>query len=304
MNKLSISIVNWNTGDLLAKCLASLVALPEGERALIDEVVVVDNNSHDNSIAKAKVVVGQSINKPRVRFVQMDHNIGFTGGNNLALEKILERNGIWPHVLLLNPDTEARAGVIEVALEEFEKDGKVGVIGPQLLNADLSIQPSVRSFPTFQNFLFFFLKLNWYMPKASSWKSYMRDGFDYGASSNVDQVMGAVFFIRDQVLKDVGLLDNTFFFWFEEVDYCKRVVEGGWLVRYLSRGQVIHHGGVSFNQLGGWRKSWRWTRSSWIYARKHLKTGEWMGLVIIGVFSLVVIAPIGATLKQLRGNKV
>jgi len=293
MNKLSISIVNWNTGDLLAKCLASLVALPESERTLIDEVVVVDNNSHDNSIAKAKVIVGQSINQPRVRFVQLDYNAGFTGGNNLALERILERNGIWPHVLLLNPDTEVRAGAIGVALEEFGRDAKVGVVGPQLLNPDLSIQPSVRSFPTFQNFLFFFLKLNRYQPKAPSWKSYMKDGFDYSISSNVDQVMGAAFFIRDEVLQAIGLLDNEFFFWFEEVDYCKRVIEGGWLVRYLSRGQVIHHGGVSFNQLGGWRKSWRWTQSSLAYARKHLKSKEWIVLVLVGVTSMLITVPIG-----------
>jgi len=297
-NKFSICIVNWNTGDLLARCINSLVELPEKERALIDEVVVVDNLSSDNSMVQARVVVGKSINKPRVRFIQLDNNIGFAAGNNLALEKILHRNGVWPHVLLLNPDTEVKAGLFDAALEIYGRDNQVGIVGPRLLNSDGTVQPSVRSFPKFINFVWYFLKLNKLLASAPSWKSYMREDLNYDLEASVEQVMGAALFVRDAVLKEVGVLDDDFFLWFEEVDYCLRVDAAGWKIKYSPRGEVIHHGGVSFNQLGGWTKSLRWIRSCLTYAHKNLPRWQWLSLSVIGLISLGSIVPVAAILVR------
>ncbi|MFH1353895.1 MAG: glycosyltransferase family 2 protein [bacterium] len=289
MNKIFIIIVNWNTGELLARCLRSLQSLPEREK--IDEVIVVDNASTDRSLVKAQVVVGKSINRPRVRFIKQTSNVGFARANNMAIELVANRLDQGGHVLLLNPDTEVKSGVLTGMLRVLEQDNKVGVVGPRLLNSDGSSQNSVRAFPTFWVFVFLLLKLHRLLPGARLWRRYKRDNFDYLKQAEVDQVKGAAFMIRGEVVRSMGVLDEKFWVWFEEVDYCKRVKEAGWKVVYTPEAQVIHHGAVSFNQLAGFQRSLLWLRSCLHYAGKYLLWYEQVILWLLAPISVLLIIP-------------
>lgn len=289
MTKLVVIIVNWNTGELLARCLRSLQSLPE--RELIDEVIVVDNASTDRSLVKAQVAGGESINKPRVRFIKRHDNAGFARANNIAMESVLHKVDSETHVLLLNPDTEVKAGALAGMMRVLEQDSMAGVVGPRLLNSDGSGQLSVRSFPTFGVFIFMFLKLNRVLPRAKLWRRYLRDDFDYDRRAEVDQVKGAAFMIRGKLLESVGLLDERFWVWFEEVDYCQRVKRVGRKIVYTPEAQVIHQGATSFNQLVGWRRSLPWLASCLHYASKYLAWYEQAILWLLTPISILLIVP-------------
>lgn len=286
MTKLAIVIVNWNTGELLAKCLQSLVDLPDIERSLIDEVYVVDNASSDNSVARAKLVVGRNINQPRVRFIQHERNLGFAAANNIAFERIRDRRAAeeahHPHVLLLNPDTEVREGALENMMNVLDKQHKVGIVGPKLLNPDQTVQESLRQFPTFTTFVLFMLKMG---------KLADHGDFDYEREQIIDQVMGSAFLIRNVLFDELGDLDEAFWVWFEEVDYCQRAYAAGWQVAYTPTAQIVHHGGISFGQLIGWHKTVPWLRSSLHYASKYLKPWEVGVLYMLSPLALLLAIP-------------
>ena len=290
MSKVVIIIVNWNTGELLMNCVKSLQGLSEEERGLIDEVIVVDNASTDRSIVKAQYIVGKSINKPRVRFIMNERNVGFARANNLAIDRVLKKPGDF-HVLLLNPDTEIRAGALHGMLQVLQGDKKIGVVGPRLINSDGSVQPSVRSFPSFGEFVYLLLKLNRVASKSRRWQKYMRRDFDYAKQGSVDQIMGAAFLIRGVLTRSVGLLDERFWVWFEEVDYCKRVKQAGWDIVYTPEAEVMHYGGVSFNQLVSWKKTRPWLKSMMHYANKYFTAYERIVLWLLLPIAFILIIP-------------
>ncbi len=258
---LSIVIVNWNTGKRLAACLLSLTHLPD--KALIQKVWVVDNNSSDRSLEEAAAIDTGALTE----FIRLPKNIGFARANNVALQKI-QAAGL-THVLLLNPDTEVKAGAIRTLLTVLDSQARAGIVGPKLLNVDGSVQASVRRFPTLAVFLWLFLKLSRLWTNLPFWKRYMQTDFNYERSQRVDQVMGAAFLIRDEVLKSIGFLDENFWIWFEEVDYCKRAKAAGWEVWYQPAGEIVHYGGVSFNQLLGVRRTVPFLNSAMYYVTKH-----------------------------------
>lgn len=278
---MNIVIVNWNTGALLQRCLQSIQHLPEVDT--VRKVYVVDNASSDDSVGLAEQAVnGDS----RFVFIKSDSNAGFAAGNNMAIEKI--NHG---HVLLLNPDTEVKPGAVLAMLNVLEGQPKAGVVGPALLNADGTRQPSVRSFPTPLLLFAMFLKLHLLLKSTSLWRRYMQTDFDYSQTQAVDQVMGAAFLIRDTVVKELGGLDESYWIWFEEVDYCKQVQDKGWKIVYTPDGEVTHVGGASFIQLVGFRKVWPFVRSCLVYAKKHFGMGLYVLLLVLTPIALLLSVP-------------
>lgn len=283
MDKVAIVIVNWNTGSLLAKCLQALQALPEKES--IQQVMIVDNASADTSVPEAKVIVDQSV---PIEFILSPQNLGFAAGNNKGIQALQQRGVTSAHILLLNPDTAVQPHAITKLCRTLDRQPRAGIVGPKLLNPDGTHQPSVRRFPTFTTFLYILLKLDKLFPRTRLWQKYIAHDFSYSVEQPIDQVMGAAFLIRHNLIKEVGLLDAGFWVWFEEVDYCRRAKTLGWQTYYTPTASVTHYGGASFHQLVGWHKSWPWIRSSLRYARKHLSAIEALLLHLAIPASLVV----------------
>ncbi len=284
MSKLTIIIVNWNTGSLLGRCLESIAGCSDSNA--VEEVVVIDNNSLDRSVVMAKNIVGSLGNKPPVRFVMMNKNLGFARACNEGIER-WERSEYDSHVLLLNPDTRILEGALSCLAESLGENGSAGIVGPRILNEDGSVQESVRSFPNLGVLITFILKITKVAGGFKFWRNYMMADFNYEKKQEVDQVMGACFLIRNEVVSLVGHLNEDYWIWFEEVDYCRRVKKAGWKVIYDPKPQIVHVGGVSFGRAKKIKKMMAWLRSIKVYAKRHLP--GWQYLIILLLFPVGVL---------------
>lgn len=284
MRSASIIIVNWNTGALLADCIRSIQKLPEYDR--ISAVVVIDNNSSDESLQKA---ITACLDDEKISFVRSGENLGFARASNVGIRRLPEHDT--SDVLLLNPDTIVHEGSIAALLDALDDADKTGIVGSRLQYPNERHQESVRRFPTPLILATIFLKIHRMWPSFGPWKKYMAHDFDYSKRQEVDQVMGASFLIRREVIEAIGILDESFWVWFEEVDFCKRAKAAGWNIEYVPESVVTHYGGVSFHQLAGLKKSWPFVASALTYARKHFSG--------ISVFLLYLLVPITVLLAML-----
>ena len=229
---LSIVILNWNVRDLLDQCLASIRS---DHYAL--EIIVVDNASHDDSVALVREKY------PQVVVIANTVNRGFTGGNNDGLRVAQGR-----YVLVLNPDTEIIGDALDVMIAYLDDHAEVGALGPMLLNPDRSIQSSRRRFPTLTTAFFESTWLQGIAPRGILAHYYM-DDIAPDHPHEVDWLNGACTIFRREALDQVGVYDEqNFFMYSEELDLCRRVKEAGWSIVYLPEVQVIHYVGKSSEQ--------------------------------------------------------
>jgi len=264
----SIVIVNYKVADLVERCIDSIYAHTQG---VSFEVFLVDNASRDD------VVTRISSKHPEVNIIANNENLGFASGCNQGME--LAQGDF---VLLLNPDTELKDNAISAIISKMRSDNEVGVGGVHLINPDGSHQSSgVRRFPKPLDQLLIMLKIPHLFGDVGPIGKYMMHELDTSESQDVDQVMGAFFCIKRDLIREIGPLDRGFFIWFEEVDFCRRAVDAGWRVRYYADVDVVHHRGKSFDQVATIKKQ-KWIRSSLRrYMRKHHGFAAWLLFAIL-----------------------
>ncbi len=233
---LSICIVAWNVRESLSDCLHSIRrARPE-----IDcEILVVDNASSDGTAA----MVGEDF--PEAALIPNDRNRGFAAAGNQAIRASRGR-----YLLLLNPDTLVPAGSLEEMVRFLDRRPDAGGAGPRLRNPDGSLQPSVRAFPAAASAFGQFTILGDLGLFRRARAHYLQSAFDYGRPAIVEQPMGAALFLRREALDEVGLLDEGFFLYFEEVDLCRRLSRAGRPLWYNPAAEIVHRGGESTRQAG------------------------------------------------------
>ncbi|HEY68397.1 MAG TPA: glycosyltransferase family 2 protein [Thermoflexia bacterium] len=234
MIDLSIVIVNWNVRDLLRRCLHSI---PNLQSSPSGEVIVVDNASTDGSVEMVRAEF------PGVHLIANADNRGFPAANNQGIAVAQGR-----YVLLLNPDTEVVGDALATMVAFADAHPDVGIVGPQLLNPDGSVQSSRRRFPTLATAFFESTWLQGYAPRRLLERYYVLDRPD-DAVQDVDWVTGAAVMARREAIEQVGLLDEGFFMYSEELDWCRRFREAGWRVVYLPAAQIVHHVGKSSEQV-------------------------------------------------------
>lgn len=236
MIDLSIIIVNWNTEKLIKDCLESIY---KTTRNTSFEIFVVDNNSSDNSVKIIKE------NFPQVKLIANDRNNGFAKANNQAIKESSGR-----YILLLNPDTIVLDNAIERMVKYLDENPDVGIVGCRLLNPDGTLQESCRRFPNVKTYASILLKLHHIMPNLKIFKDYFMKDMDYDKENEVEQVMGAVLMYRRDVLgTDPSYLDEDYWIWFEEVDFCYKVHKKGYKIMYIPDVSIIHYKAQSFNQV-------------------------------------------------------
>lgn len=233
MVDLSLVIVSWNVRDLLRRCLCSILA----DLTCKLEAIVVDNASTDGSAAMVRDEF------PSVRLIAGDTNLGYPGGNNVGLRMAQGR-----YLMILNPDTEVCPGALAAMVAYADAHPDVGVVGPQLLNPDGSVQSSRRRFPTFATALFESTWLQPLAPRSMLERYYVLDRPD-DMTLDVDWVDGAALMARRAAVEQVGLLDEGFFMYSEELDWCRRFRQAGWRVVYLPEAKIVHHRGKSSDQV-------------------------------------------------------
>lgn len=283
---LSIVIVSWNVRDLLADCLESIAAI-SGPLAL--DVIVVDSASSDGS---ADLVRERF---PWVKLFAETENIGFTRGNNRALEVAQGR-----HVLLLNPDTVVHGDALKVLVSYLDAHAEVGIVGPQVLNADGSTQSTRRRFPTKITAIFESTWLQGIAPRRVLDRFYVTDQPDDG-TFEVDWVQGCALAARRAVYEQIGGLDVGYVMFSEELDWCKRAKSAGWRVVYVGSARITHYGGKSTDQVQA-NKHIYFQQSKIRYFRKFHGRGFALALWLFLLFSYSSQIMIEA-LKALLGSK-
>lgn len=227
---LSIIIVNWNTRDLLKQCLDSIYANPPQGKF---EIIVVDNASSDGSAEMVQRTY------PYVRLIHNDENAGFARANNQAI-----RQAGGEYLLLLNPDTLIRPRAITSSIEFIEKHPKAGVVGVKLLDGEGKLSYSCHPFPTlFREFWRLF-----HLDKLYPVSQYKRNFWQSTEPREVDCVQGAYMLLRKSGLDEVGILDEDYFIYTEEVDLCYRLRKKGWKIYWLPQAEVVHYEGQSTKQ--------------------------------------------------------
>ena len=240
---LTIVVVSWNVRDLLRRCLKSILDSGSSDTGrasphLQIEVTVVDNASSDGSAETVRAEF------PQVRLIANDENRGFTAANNQGLAASQGRT-----LMLLNPDTELVGDALATMAGYLDGHPQVGAVGPQLRYGDGQLQSSRRRFPTLTTALFESTVVGeWWPTNPFARRFRMADTPD-DAIQAVDWLVGACLLVRREVYQQVGGLDEGFFMYSEEVDWCRRIKSAGWEIVYLPTATVVHHEGKSSEQV-------------------------------------------------------
>ena len=232
--KLSVIIVNWNTRELLAQCLRAIESNTAPALLADIEVFVVDNASHDGSAAMLQN------DFPHVNLIQNPGNVGFASANNQAI-----RQSSGEYILLLNPDTKVHKGALDTLVDFLDTHPNVGGVGPRLLNPDGTLQVSCYPAPTLARELWRLLHLDVLYPYGS----YRMHSWPVDVPREVDVVQGACLLVPSTVLEQIGLMDENFFMYTEEVDLIYRIRKSGRSIFWVPSSEVIHYGGQSTQQV-------------------------------------------------------
>jgi GT2 family glycosyltransferase len=213
-------------------------------------VIVVDNDSKDGSVES---LTSQKAENKNLRLILNKQNLGFAKANNQAI-KIAKGE----YIFLLNSDTVVKPGALEKLINFAQETSDAGVVGPKLLNRDGTLQASCFRFPTIKNAI-----REYWLGKKGLFDKYSPKG---NMETAVDAIVGAAFLITPQGLKKAGMLDNRYFMYFEDIDYCRRIKKAGLKVYYYPEAEILHYHGESGKALAD--KSLQWRRlipSSKIY---------------------------------------
>lgn len=277
-------IVNHGTAALLADCLRSLAG--GGLAGLEAAVWVVDNASSDDSVALLRR------DFPWVRLIASDQNLGFSTANNLALRAAGFAAGNaaplpFRHALILNPDTVVPPGALGRLVADLEAEPELAVVGPRLLLPDGSLDLACRrSFPSPEVSLYRFLGLSRRFPRHPRFGRYNLTFLPEDQDADVDSVVGACMLVRGTAIRRVGLFDEVFWMYGEDLDWCMRFKQAGWRVAYRPR-TVVHHVKRAASR-GSARARYEFQRAMWLFYRKHYAadSGPLLHLVVMGALAL------------------
>ena len=232
--ELSVIIVNWNAGAHLEACLASLETHLDLTRT---EIIVVDNDSDDGMAERIEA------RRPEVRVMRLEANLGFAAANNRALRLARGR-----YLLLLNPDTEINATTLPAAVRFVEANPEVGVVGVRAFRPDGTQQSTMFRLPRLRDVAVNVIVPNRLMRRSSRLGAARYADLDPDEPRDVEAVAGCFMLIRREVFGQVGGLDESFFMYGEEAEWCHRIARAGWRIVYRPEASILHHGGVCTEQ--------------------------------------------------------
>lgn len=240
-----IVIVNYRTGRLVVDCLRSLVSEVRGRPGT--RVVVVDNQSGDDSVKVLHEAIDEFGWSDWVSLTVAPRNGGFAYGNNLSIRKALATESPPAYYWLLNPDTQVRPGALSALTGFLDRNPAVGVAGGMLEESDGSPWPFAFRFPSVLSELERGMRLSVVTRLLARWRVvHEMDARD----AEVDWVCGANMMVRRQVFDSVGLMDEKYFLYFEETDFCLQAKRAGWASWYVPSCRVMHIAGQSTGLTG------------------------------------------------------
>jgi GT2 family glycosyltransferase len=284
---LSIIIVNYNTFKLTRDTINSCISEPT---RYTYEIFLVDNKSTDDSLSQLKEYFEGEISRGIIKVIENDENRGFANANNLAIEK-----ASGDFILLLNSDTLVEQNTIDKCMDYMTRavNADVGALGCKVSLADGSLDKACkRSFPNPANS---FYKL-FHIKTSSGKDDYNLDNLDDDGVYEIDCLVGAFMLVRRTAIDDVGLLDDTFFMYGEDIDWCYRIKQAGWRIIYFGEAEIIHYKGAS-SEDGETKKRnpkliYEFYRAMYIFYRKHYtkKYNVFVNIAVyIGIALLLIV---------------
>ena len=293
MLDLGIVIVNWNTRDLLRDCLRSI----EQSQGVSFRVVVVDNASQDGSVGMVRAEF------PRAALIVNAGNRGYPAANNQGLRLLgFERDGSDAaprYALALNPDTLLPPDALRDMVAYMDADPSVGAAGPKLVLPDGSLDLACRrSFPTPEVSFYRMVGLSKLFPRSRRFGRYNLTYLDPEVETEVDSVVGAFMMVRREAIQRVGLFDETFFMYGEDLDWAYRIKQAGWTVKYNPRVRVTHVKRAASRQSR--RAQTEFYRAMLIFYRKHYRptTPWWLHSLILTWLALKGGRPLWRELRH------
>ncbi len=275
-----VIVVHRESLDVLRACFDAVFAV----QGVTCEVFIVDNGANDAYRDEASRIGAV--------YIRNGENKGFAYAVNRGIERSSGR-----FVLLLNPDTVVPTRAIATMVAHLDRDRDVGVASCVIRYPDGRLQESIRRFPGVIDQLLVLLKFPHIFPRLTAINRYMMADADAMKTQDVNSIMGAFMFIRHELIERIGKLDERYFIWFEEVDYCKMAIDAGWKVRHYGDVEIVHHKGHTFGKQSTVRKQ-RWVRTS---LRKYMKKhhGVWAWMVFWTLTPLfIVLAYAAAAVKR------
>ena len=291
IHDLGIVIVNWNTSDLLRVCLETVFA----SNGVSLQVVVVDNASNDDS---AQMVME---NFPQVTLIQNEDNEGYPSANNRGLDalgykgkgKVCDDSP--RYALLLNPDTELPSDSLRIMVDFMDTHPKVGIAGPKLVLRDGSLDKACRrSFPTPAVSFYHYSGLARLFPNSKRFGRYNMTFADPDETLEVDSVVGAYMQLRKEVINEIGLLDETFFMYGEDLDWAWRAKQAGWQVWYYPEA-IVHHMKRAASTKSP-KAQFEFYRAMLLFYRKHYR--QQTSLPVHGMILTAILMKGGGALWQ------
>ena len=287
---LSIIIVNYNTFKLTKETIDSCLAEPTHYTY---EIFLVDNKSTDDSLEQLEEYFNEEISRGIIRVIANSSNDGFAKANNLAIEKARGE-----YVLLLNSDTLIKESTIDRCMDYITKatNADIGALGCKVSLEDGSLDKACRrSFPNPVNSFFRFLPI-----KINSDKDdYNLDNLDDDGVYEIDCLVGAFMLVRRTTIDDVGHLDDTFFMYGEDIDWCYRIKQAGWRIVYFGEAEIIHYKGASSEDKKTKKRNprllYEFYRAMYIFYKKHytkkynvfVNIAVYIGIAFLLVFNLI-----------------
>lgn len=269
----AVLIVSWNVKELVLK---NIHALLESEGTMSAEVIIIDNASKDGTVDAIHAQF------PQVRVIINTYNAGFSLANTQGMIAMHAR-----HCLLLNPDMRVEADSLQKTVEYLNTHPDVGVMGARLQSDAGTIVEHVRRFPSLASQLAILLKLPHIFPNSVD--QYLAKDFDYAREQAVDSIRGSYFAIHETALERCAGLDTRYFIWFEEVDYCKKVMEQGLRIMYVPDVRATDFVGRSFAQRESFWKQKNFSRSMVQYFEKW---HPWWEALVLKAVRLIVLAAV------------
>jgi len=280
---IAIVVVSYNTKDLLRDCLSSVV---KSNLKIAYAVCVVDNSSTDGSAEMVRVEF------PQVELITLSSNVGYSKANNIGLrwfgfnqDAPITEDNLPRYALLLNPDTVVPKDAFAEMVAFMDAHPNSGVAGPCVRRPDGSLDKACkRTFPTPTVSLYRMLGLGKLFPNSHAFNSYNLEYLPDSAVAQVDSVVGAYMQLRTEAIEEVGLLDEAFFMYGEDLDWAKRIKDAGWEVWYNGESEITHVKEAASSQSSKARIDFY--EAMWIFYNKHYRaTTSWMldKLIMLGI---------------------
>lgn len=277
---LSIIIVNYNTKELLKQTIQSVISTARG---ISYEIIVVDNDSRDGSTEMVKNDL------PEVVFIKNNENLGYAKANNIGIKK-----SIGKYVLLLNSDTVVIDNCLQDCVKYMDKNEDIGALGCKVVLRDGTLDHACkRGFPTPEASLAYVLKLDKLFPKSKKFGQYDLTYLPENDINDVDCLIGAFMMIRAAAIKEIGLLDEEFFMYGEDIDWCFRIKSAGFRNVYYPVAQITHYKGES-SKKRRYMTIYEFHRAMYLFYNKHYR--KKYNFIVSGLVYLGIGLKLGLTM--------